>query len=552
MSFMCNTYSLTDIGIGPVTRTLDVTPDHNEALLRRLEISFAVTGTTTTIDSKPRPIPRRPTNSVSATCSAQRTSQARMNTRSRDQLLGHRVGALVSSNHRSAVWQLSYHALIGELGYDMLLASDGILLASVCGSKVIADWSGQIWAALNNEDLRTDEDETRWKWSSTGLQGAGERGDSIGNSPTSGVVRHDSHVRESGSDPAILPLRFYKLYEREGNLLVKIRNENDLEKTLSASNMASRIFKFAATGTYNETVTEIPKRSLTCGNKGIQIDIDLGHSRWIAGGVRNWADDTTPDYLDYVVILARKMTEVRKRKLTKKVKEHCDKPSLPRKGTAAEKYTIFQQQSGDVWAALNIEVVRAGRGKQEIPEKTHRPAASSGTILTCKNPGIAPPGIEPGSPRWESIHGNFPEALRQSSSFMIFLLLIQKKLIRVQEIITKGQRRAFVPTKSARDEYESIATRVVDRSGRCSEGDGKVDWCVRVAGGCGVSQGGGVQPCCVASAALGQSHCDSVAAARRTAAYIGPPADVMRRRATSHPPLGDLLPLIPLHFSYNP
>ncbi|KAJ8883635.1 hypothetical protein PR048_015488 [Dryococelus australis] len=44
-----------------------------------------------------------------------------------------------------------------------------------------------------------------------------------------------------------------------------------------------------------------------------------------------------------------------------------------------------------------------GRGKQKIPEKTRRPAPSSGMILTCDNPGATSPGIEPGSPsvaRW--------------------------------------------------------------------------------------------------------------------------------------------------------
>ncbi|KAJ8897119.1 hypothetical protein PR048_002465 [Dryococelus australis] len=42
-----------------------------------------------------------------------------------------------------------------------------------------------------------------------------------------------------------------------------------------------------------------------------------------------------------------------------------------------------------------------GAGKREIPEKTRRPTASSGTIPTCKNP-VTRPGIEPGSPWWET------------------------------------------------------------------------------------------------------------------------------------------------------
>ncbi|KAJ8870876.1 hypothetical protein PR048_027177 [Dryococelus australis] len=41
-------------------------------------------------------------------------------------------------------------------------------------------------------------------------------------------------------------------------------------------------------------------------------------------------------------------------------------------------------------------------GKREIPEKTRRPASSSGTIPTCENPEVTRPGIEPGSPWWEA------------------------------------------------------------------------------------------------------------------------------------------------------
>ncbi|KAJ8867460.1 hypothetical protein PR048_031262 [Dryococelus australis] len=42
-----------------------------------------------------------------------------------------------------------------------------------------------------------------------------------------------------------------------------------------------------------------------------------------------------------------------------------------------------------------------GRGKREIPEKTRRRTASSGTIPTCENPATRP-GIESGSPWWEA------------------------------------------------------------------------------------------------------------------------------------------------------
>ncbi|KAJ8871875.1 hypothetical protein PR048_028215 [Dryococelus australis] len=43
-----------------------------------------------------------------------------------------------------------------------------------------------------------------------------------------------------------------------------------------------------------------------------------------------------------------------------------------------------------------------GRGKWEIPEETRLQVASSGTIPTCENPGATPPGIKPGSQRFEA------------------------------------------------------------------------------------------------------------------------------------------------------
>ncbi|KAJ8893493.1 hypothetical protein PR048_006091 [Dryococelus australis] len=48
------------------------------------------------------------------------------------------------------------------------------------------------------------------------------------------------------------------------------------------------------------------------------------------------------------------------------------------------------------WSSTGMQT----RGKLEIPEKTRRPAASSGTIPTCKNPGASPSGIEQGLQLW--------------------------------------------------------------------------------------------------------------------------------------------------------
>ncbi|KAJ8897650.1 hypothetical protein PR048_002999 [Dryococelus australis] len=57
-------------------------------------------------------------------------------------------------------------------------------------------------------------------------------------------------------------------------------------------------------------------------------------------------------------------------------------------------------------SALKTSMLRARRnkraGEREIPEKTRRPKASSGTITTCENPGVTRPGIERGSRWWEA------------------------------------------------------------------------------------------------------------------------------------------------------
>ncbi|KAJ8887400.1 hypothetical protein PR048_013615 [Dryococelus australis] len=65
------------------------------------------------------------------------------------------------------------------------------------------EWSGEIWAPLKNEALRADAGETRLKWIS-----AGPKGRSRVNPSTRGIVRQDSRVRKSGSEPAMKRTRF--------------------------------------------------------------------------------------------------------------------------------------------------------------------------------------------------------------------------------------------------------------------------------------------------------------------------------------------------------
>ncbi|KAJ8891688.1 hypothetical protein PR048_004217 [Dryococelus australis] len=75
-----------------------------------------------------------------------------------------------------------------------------------------------------------------------------------------------------------------------------------------------------------------------------------------------------------------------------------------------EMRALTVELSREIWAAVNNEVLRANenemrmheRGKQDIPEKTCLLVASYSTIPTCQNPGVTWPGIDAGSPRWET------------------------------------------------------------------------------------------------------------------------------------------------------
>ncbi|KAJ8886318.1 hypothetical protein PR048_012529 [Dryococelus australis] len=59
---------------------------------------------------------------------------------------------------------------------------------------------GEIWAALNSEELRADEGEMRSEWSSAGKQDRRKREIPDKSPPASGIVWHDSYLRESGSE----------------------------------------------------------------------------------------------------------------------------------------------------------------------------------------------------------------------------------------------------------------------------------------------------------------------------------------------------------------
>ncbi|KAJ8878087.1 hypothetical protein PR048_022554 [Dryococelus australis] len=79
--------------------------------------------------------------------------------------------------------------------------------------------------------------------------------------------------------------------------------------------------------------------------------------------------------------------------------------------------TVYAPKS---WAleATGVVAGMKGREKRDIPEKTHRPAASSGTIPTCENPGVTRPEIEPSSHSWEA--GDIPLIFQKNVHSIVY------------------------------------------------------------------------------------------------------------------------------------
>ncbi|KAJ8897706.1 hypothetical protein PR048_003056 [Dryococelus australis] len=87
----------------------------------------------------------------------------------------------------------------------------------------------------------------------------------------------------------------------------------------------------------------------------------------------------------------------------------CTAGNPPRESAAADRYSpaaractfagrlhrgLLRGDEGET-RRIRSSVGMQRQGKREIPEKTRRTTASSGTIPICENPGVTPPGIKP-------------------------------------------------------------------------------------------------------------------------------------------------------------
>ncbi|KAJ8898439.1 hypothetical protein PR048_003799 [Dryococelus australis] len=92
----------------------------------------------------------------------------------------------------------------------------------------------------------------------------------------------------------------------------------------------------------------------------------------------------------------------------------------------------------------------------QIPEKTRRLTASSGTISTCENP-VTRPGIEPDSPWWEAsvLIAQQPWSLFNAIKLMTYLLKRNQILRRYQIIFKDDEEFTDAPTEVS--EHDTVS-----------------------------------------------------------------------------------------------
>ncbi|KAJ8870276.1 hypothetical protein PR048_029297 [Dryococelus australis] len=300
--------------------------------------------------------------------------------------------------------------------------------------RLVPSFNAQKWRRLiplNVGVLVADEGEARWIRSRVVTQGRVKHGRSARKS-ASGIVRHDSHVR-TGIEPgspwweasALAAVHCGPRLDKQqveypavrvqplaslSKLQVRVEGELILLPFPLLYTVPAHCLQTCSNGCEGYGW---PRRSLhncdSAMSSGVQsagkpINLMIGGRACMA------AEEPSIPAEAYKIDAQRMYTEVTFAIGSQFIGHALDDSDLQGNNNFSLIDLLPLQESfrsGEIWAALNIEVLRADegetsarmqrRGKLEIPEETRRPTASYGTIPTCENPGATAPGIEPGS-----------------------------------------------------------------------------------------------------------------------------------------------------------
>ncbi|KAJ8884338.1 hypothetical protein PR048_016195 [Dryococelus australis] len=219
-----------------------------------------------------------------------------------------------------------------------------------------------------------------------GMKRARETGDPLENPPTSGIVRHDSHMRKSGSDPTGIRTRLALPGEVLACLSVMKRGKPSKGGWHARAGLA--------------VLSSIPQTSVTTCSVVCKAMEDAGllqrHGKVIPSMyITHLFNSVTAVFSQFYIgsdVSHERVTH------TDKHKSH----SCPTWDSKPEPLALNTQPTAPQEPVNTSTRKLSVGGEMGDPRENSGPAVSSGTILTCENPGVIWPGIEPVSSWWEA------------------------------------------------------------------------------------------------------------------------------------------------------
>ncbi|KAJ8872261.1 hypothetical protein PR048_025863 [Dryococelus australis] len=255
--------------------------------------------------------------------------------------------------------------------------------------------------------------------------GPEETGDPRENPPTSGIVQHDSHLRKSGVNRPRIEAGS-PWWEASVLTAQPPRPQTHLNMTLSGIPLDSTVLctlesqMFVHWLLHKRVASVTPHRAvlhslLVSLQVCYWLRVVLGVSNGLLFSCKVSFDRHINKVMKPIAMLSLHKAEEYTACIQVDLKQGFQKCSFyreqPIKGSEVllninanfarlyqfqvdkfGKLTLVSEDSFVKWSSAGMK----GWRKQEIPEKTRRPPASSGTIPTCENPEVARPGIEPG------------------------------------------------------------------------------------------------------------------------------------------------------------
>ncbi|KAJ8869282.1 hypothetical protein PR048_030854 [Dryococelus australis] len=266
-----------------------------------------------------------------------------------------------------------------------------------------------LWVFRDEVQLRPDETffvSTSGRFMRSRLAGAGETGDPRENTPTRGIVRHDSHMLKSESNPVGNRTRFALVGGESSNHFSRRGNRCHGGRAVSLltsrqgqlGSIPSRVvFRFSQVGIVSEVAADkgvfsgVSRFSPPCiltGGVCCGGQLLLLQESWKELFLLHLAQWSIPWDLSALFGCSKARDRLPQDDVTNyeiktiQVTRHCTH-------SIKASYEFVRSSSGEVWVAVNNEIARADEGETRNPaDQQHRPAR----FPLNKHPRVTPPG----------------------------------------------------------------------------------------------------------------------------------------------------------------